>query len=210
MKREGTSGEQAPRPFVVAVSGTSGGGKTTLVSAVASLLKNAARLHFDDYVAVNNDPAEIRAWLDAGADPDEFKTPQLPVDLRRILSGEAVRLAGGVVVEAPEVILLEEPFGRARGELAALIDFAAHLRVPPDVALARRLLRSIESREPHRREELLDYIHRELRVYLAAGREAYVAAERAAERAADLVLDGLRPPDDLAAELFEAIQRRRA
>lgn len=209
MKSESPEQGRATRPFVVAVSGTSGGGKTTLVGRAAALLKDATRLHFDDYVSVNNDPSQIRAWLEAGADPDEFKTPRLPGDLRRLLSGEPLILPGGGVVEPAEVILLEEPFGRARGELAGLVDFAAHLRVPPDVALARRLIRSIETPARPGPAELVEYLQRELKVYVLAGREAYAAAERAAERSADLVLDGLRATEELAAELVEEIRRRR-
>ena len=209
MKRASASEGQASRPFVVAVSGTSGGGKSTLVDNASALLGDAARLHFDDYWAANNNPAEIMAWLGGGADPDEFKTPQLPADLRKLVAGEPVVTPAGRAVEPAEFILLEEPFGRARGELAALIDFAAHLHVPPDVALARRLIRSIEARELDARGGLVEYIHRELQVYIAASRDAYAAAERAAERDADLVLDGMRATDDLAAALVAEIRRRR-
>jgi uridine kinase len=210
MERASAPEGRASRPFVVAVSGTSGGGKSTLIDNAAVLLGDATLLHFDDYWSANNDPAEILAWLGGGADPDEFKTPLLPADLRRLIAGEPVVTPAGRAVEPAEFILLEEPFGRARGELSDLIDFAAHLHVPPDVALARRLIRSIEAREPAARGELVEYIHRELRVYIAAGREAYAAAERAAERAADLVLDGMRATDDLAATLVaEILQRRR-
>lgn len=211
MKREHTKEESAGRPFVVAVSGTSGGGKTTLVLKVAALLGGAARLHFDDYVSVNNDPAAIRAWLEGGANPDEFKTPQLPTDLRRLISGESVLLPNDRgAVESAEFILIEEPFGRSRAELSPLVDFAAHLHVPADIALARRIVRTIEAQEERRESgELIEHIHRELKTYIAAGREAYDAAERAATRAADIVLDGLRPTEELAAELVSEIQRRR-
>jgi uridine kinase len=210
MTGESAEEGRASKPFVVAVSGTSGGGKTTLVDKAAELLKNSVRLHFDDYVVVDNDPAVIRAWLDAGANPDEFKTPRLPDDLRTLISGEPVVLPdGGGIIEPAGFILLEEPFGRARGELAALIDFAVHLHVPADIALARRIVRSIEAQERPADEQLIEYIHRELKIYIAAGREAYVAAERAAAKSADLVLDGMRTTDDLAAELVAEIHRRR-
>lgn len=210
MKREHTKEDGAGRPFVVAVSGTSGGGKTTLVLKVAALLGSAARLHFDDYVSVNNDPAAIRAWLEAGANPDEFKTPQLPPDLRRLISGKSVGLPNDRgVVESAEFILIEEPFGRSRAELSPLVDFAVHLHVPADIALARRIVRAIEAQERRESGELIEHIHRELKTYIAAGREAYDAAERAATRAADIVLDGLRPTEELAAELVSEIHRRR-
>jgi hypothetical protein len=53
----------------------------------------------------------------------------------------------------------------------------------------------------------LEDIRQDLKAYLLAGRESYEAANRAALRAADLVLDGLRPADELAAELVAEIRR---
>lgn len=209
VRRAGAKG-RAARGFVVAVSGTSGGGKTTLVNRGAALLKDAVRLHFDDYLLLGNDPSEIRAWLEAGADPDELKTPRLADALRRLRSGEPARRHDGRGTIGPaKFILLEEPFGRARGDVAPHIDLAVHLELPADIALARRIVRAIEEREPPDPVQMLEHIRHDLTAYLLAGRESYEAANRAALRAADLVLDGLRPADELAAELVAEIRRRR-
>jgi uridine kinase len=197
------------RGFVVAVSGTSGGGKTTLVKKTAALLGDVVRLHFDDYIFLGNDPSEIRAWLEAGADPDHLKTPRLADDLRRLRSGEATQPPGGSgVIEPAEFVLLEEPFGRARGDVAPYIDLAAHIELPADVALARRIVRAIEEQEQPDPEQMLAHILHDLKAYLLAGRESYEAANRAARESADVVLDGLRPADELAAELVAEIRRR--
>jgi uridine kinase len=210
MKQDHLKETWASRAFVVTVSGTSGGGKTSVVNRVVALLNDAVVLHFDDYVAINNNAADIRVWLEGGANPDEFKTPRLPVDLRKLMAGEAISLPGDRGVLGPaEFIIIEEPFGRSRSELAPLVDFAAHLDVPADVALARRIIREIESQQPLGAEALIKYVRHELETYLAAGREAYAAAERAAKQSADVVLDGLRSVDELAAEIVTEIHRRR-
>jgi uridine kinase len=201
---------RSARGFVVAVSGTSGGGKTTLVKKAAALLGDVVRLHFDDYIFLGNDPSEIRAWLESGADPDHLKTPRLAEDLRRLRAGEAAEPPGGRGRVGPaEFVLLEEPFGRSRGDVAPYIDLAAHIELPPDVALARRIVRAIEEREPPDPEQMLAHIEHDLKAYLLAGRESYEAADRAARESADLVLDGLRPAAELAAELAAEIRRRR-
>ena len=198
------------RGFVVAVSGTSGGGKTTLVKKTAALLGDVVRLHFDDYIFLGNDPSEIRAWLEAGADPDHLKTPRLADDLRKLRSGEATRPPDGSgVIEPAGFVLLEEPFGRSRGDVAPYIDLSAHIELPADVALARRIVRAIEEREQPDPGQMLAHIQHDLKAYLLAGRESYEAANRAARESADLVLDGLRPADELAAELVAEIRRRR-
>lgn len=132
----------------------------------------------------------------------------LAADLRRSSRREAIRLpnAGSLVAPA-DVIILEEPFGRSRLELASLIDFAAFIEAPADIALARRLLREIETfrNEP---ASLVGAIEGQLRAYLAAGRDAYLAATRAARESADFVLDGTLPIDALAAALAAEITRR--
>lgn len=198
------------RGYVVAVSGTSGGGKTTLVKSAAALLNDCIRLHFDDYLILGNDPSEIRAWLEAGANPDELKTPHLAADLCSLRAGETIRPPGGEgLIEPAEFILLEEPFGRSRGDVAPYIDLAVHLELPADIAIARRLVRAIEEQLLPDPEQLLAHIHHDLKAYLVAGRESYEAANRAASRHADLLLDALRPAEELAAELVAEIRRRR-
>src|SRR5688500_5206388 len=66
--------------YVIAVTGTSGAGKTTLVRAVAELLRDAATLFFDDYESSSTYPRDWTAWWRAGGDPDAIKTPRLAED----------------------------------------------------------------------------------------------------------------------------------
>lgn len=194
--------------FVVSVSGTSGAGKSSVIDKAAALLASASTLHFDDYVTLGNDIAEIRAWVDAGADLDAIQAPGLADDLRRLRAREAICLPGsGRRIEPADFIILEEPFGRSRGELSKLIDFAVFIDAPADVALARRLLREIET-WGNDLPRLAGSLDTQLKAYLAAGRDAYLAASRAARGSADLVLDGMRGLDDLAAALVGEIVRR--
>jgi uridine kinase len=199
--------EQA-KVFVVSVSGTSGAGKSSVIEKAAALLPSATRLQFDDYVTLGNDIATIRAWLDAGAQLDAIKTPGMADDLRRLIARQAIHLPGsGRRVEPADVVVLEEPFGRSRGEFSSLIDFAVFIDAPPDNSLARRLLREVETWNGEV-PLLVETIETQLRVYLAAGRDAYLAATRAARDSADLVLDGLQPLNNLAAALAGAIGRQ--
>jgi uridine kinase len=122
--------EQA-KVFVVSVSGTSGAGKSSVIEKAAALLPSATRLQFDDYVTLGNDIATIRAWLDAGAQLDAIKTPGMADDLRRLIARQAIHLPGsGRRVEPADVVVLEEPFGRSRGEFSSLIDFAVFIDAP--------------------------------------------------------------------------------
>ncbi len=196
--------------LVVAVSGPSGAGKSSLIEAAAERLGGAARLHFDHYITLGNDIGEITAWLETGGDPNRIATPQLADDLQRLIDGGWIeRPHDRTRVGPADFVILEEPFGRSRAEVGTLIDFAVHIGVPPDVALARRILRLIGERPILGDAAVLDEAHGQLQAFLAVGRDAYLAADRAARAAADLVLDGMRPVDALADELLSAIAARR-
>jgi len=185
------------RPFVVVVSGTSGGGKTTLIRRTSELLAGSRCLFFDDHISVSNTPTDVRGWLDSGADPNAFRTPGLRREIQRLLT------------EEPEMpfLLVEDPFGAARDEVSDLVHLAVHLHLPPEIALARRVLRAVEERkgEP---AAMAEYLAREMGTYLAGGREAYEVADRAAMRMAQLTLDGTRGPEELARELVAVLRRR--
>jgi uridine kinase len=195
---------------VIVVSGTSGAGKSSLVTKTAELLGDAACLHFDDYRSVSVYPQpDLAAWLAAGADPDDWRTPQFAADLRRLRMGEAIALPENKGTVQPRAyVVVEDPFGRARREMAPSIDFVDHIQVPMEVALARKLHMEINwvARETGC-QEALDRLDSFLAGYLDGPlREAYLGANRSARRSCDLVLDGLKPPDELAEEVVRRVK----
>ena len=100
-------------------------------------------LYFDDYEASSTYP-DITQWLAQGADPNQFQTPQLSADLRTLCAGQAITLPhNGEIAQPAHVIVLEEPFGRERAEVADLIDFVICIDLPLEIALARKLLRML-------------------------------------------------------------------
>jgi uridine kinase len=195
---------QAEAGLVVVISGTSGAGKTSLVRKTAALLGDAVCLHFDDYKPVSMYPADLTAWVASGSNPNEWQTPQLADDLRTLRSGRAISVPGTDERTEPKpYIVLEDPFGRAREEMAPSIDFAAYIDVPLDVAMARKLRREVlgvardrGSDEAVRRLDsfLVSFLDESLR-------EVYIAANESARASCDLVLDGMRPLEALAREL---------
>ncbi len=201
--------------IVVAVSGTSGAGKSTLMRHLAELQGGAALMHFDDYIELGTDAGDIRQWVAAGAPADAIQTPRLADDLAALRSNRAVHPPGRSAPVAPAgLILLEEPFGRARSAIAPLIDLALHLELPPDIALARRSLRRAraypgpDSPDPiaaNWHAETLEDLVAQFQAYLGPQRQAYRLAEAQAKALADVILDGLHPLPDLAAQAQRAI-----
>lgn len=207
--------------FVVAVSSVSGGGKTTLVKKTAEWL-NASWLLFDEYKTVSHYPKDVRKWVDDGADVDEWKTPQFARDVAALKRGATVPSPrDGRIVEPSEYILIEEPMGRARAEMAPHIDFVAVIDTPLEIALCRGVMRDashwlVEDPEDASKKQLVDsqkglwdYLRGYLGYYLYVLREFYIAVYEQAAATCDLVLDGTLTPDELAEQLVAAVKKAR-
>lgn len=204
--------------YVIAVSSVSGGGKTTLVKRTADLLRGTA-LFFDDYASVSEYPPDIKKWVEDGADVNAWRTPQFARDLAALRRGDrVVSPVDGADILPSEFIVIEEPMGRARAEMAPLVDFVVVIDIPLEIALTRRLLRdlgpiSLEDIEKATKEQLAEdvvkmvtYLRNYLSGYLDAGRDLYIAVQEQAKESCDLVLNGLLPVDELAQQLVAAVE----
>ena len=199
-------------PFVIAISGNTGSGKTTLVCKVAALLGDAVTLNIDDYEATSRAPADLSAWLAEGADFNRWEIPQLLADLSALKSGTSITLPNGKGVLSPTpFIVLEEPFGREHAQLATLLDFVACVDVALDVSLARKMLRDIEMFfDVRSMEDIKRYLQRYLGWYVGAGRDVYRETNARVMLTCDLVLDGMLAPDVLAEQVVRAVKATRA
>jgi len=181
--------------YVVAVSGISGSGKTSVIRRAIDLLGDAVALYFDDYAAASTYPRDLKGWIERGANVDEWRTPAL---------ADAVRRLRG---DASGVVLVEEPFGKLRREMAGLIDLAVYLEAPGDVLLTRRLLREIE--EQRDVDQLIERLRLDLTRHLDLGRELDALGASALRDSADVVVDATKSVDEVAAEVVAEIRRRR-
>ena len=204
--------------YIIAVSAVSGGGKTTLVKSTADLLEGTA-LFFDDYASVSEYPPDIKKWVEDGADVNEWKTPQFAQDLTALRRGDSIiSPIDGASILPSEFIVIEEPMGRERAEMATLIDFVAVIDTPLEIALTRRLLRdlgpiSVENIEKATKKQLAEgfvqivtYLKGYLSGYLDAGRDLYIAVQEQAKENCDLVIDGCLSVDELAQQLVTAVE----
>lgn len=197
--------------FVVAISGPSGAGKTSLVQRVTRLLEDAVSFYFDDYVCVSKYPSDFSQWIREGADPNQWETPQLLEDLQALRHGESISLPENQgIVKSASFIVLEEPFGRERAKMSELIDFVACINLPLEVALARRLLRDIEQCVTEGKQDIMaDYLKEYLTEYLNGGtRELYFEVSTRVLQNCDLILNGVNSLDELANEIVTAIKTR--
>lgn len=201
-------------PTIIAVAAPIGGGKTAVSRSVAAQLPGTAVLSFDHYEQATGQPIQnLQGWLQRGADFDEFVVPALREDLARLKRGEAVHDPATRAVIAPgRYLVFENPLGREARSLAPFVDLLLWVDVPPDVALARKLrelvgrLRQESGRE--RDAERLAWLEQYLENYLAVVREILQLQRERVTARADLVLSGMRDPEEIAREAAAEIRRR--
>jgi uridine kinase len=190
--------------FIVAIARHSGAGKTTLIEKLASLAGNANILRIDDYDSSIYPPAV--KWIEDGADPNEFQTPQFVSDILALKKGKSIlHPETNNEIQPTHFLFIEEPFGRGRESIDRLIDFSIYLDTPLEIALARRLLRM--SNLPARDTPEVT-IQEHLLWYLRVGRNFYIAVERSARKNCDPIVDGTLSADELAETIYKTVKEK--
>ncbi len=194
-------------PFVIAIAGHSGSGKSALVRNLAARL-GASTLGIDDY-PFESYPRAVE-WIARGADPNEYQTPQFFADVRALKVGRPIiHPETEQELQPTEYIIIEEPFGRGRDALRDLIDLAVYLDTPLEVAYARKLLRKSDflpwEDDP---PVFIAHLRENLEWYLRVGRQFYLAVSEKAMAGCDLIVDGLQEGDAVVAEVYEAALKR--
>ncbi|MFY8298962.1 hypothetical protein AAEU28_09360 [Pseudoalteromonas sp. SS15] len=116
---------------VIALSGVSGAGKTSVIKRLAEEF-NSPTLLFDDFVEPDTYPLDMKAWLHQGANVSQIKSPRFTKALSELK-----------VHSDSQMIFIEEPFGRERAEIAHLIDYVIMLDMPMEVCLSRVIQRHL-------------------------------------------------------------------
>ena len=190
--------------FVIAVAGHSGAGKSTLIDRLSSLAGDANILRMDDY-DFSSYPRAVK-WIEDGADPNEFQTPQFFLDILALKNGQSIlHPETNTDVKPAPFLFIEEPFGRGRDAISKLIDFSVYVDTPLEIALARRLLRMSNLISQGNAEVTME---EHLLWYLRVGRNFYLAVEKSARKNCDLVIDGLLSADEIAETIYKAIKGR--
>ena len=201
--------------LLIAVSGTSGAGKTTLVRGLARELatatgKSVVPMFFDDYAAVSQLPEnDLPGWLERGADPSEWRTDRLVADLKALIAGEVISLPAGDRVGPADIVVLEEPFGRARPPMRPLIDTALHIALPLHFALARRLLRDFIPVTGPLDEAGTNSLRNYVDMYRGVSGTLYALIDDLAMKSSDHVLDGTLHGESLLELALAEVQRTR-
>jgi len=156
---------------VVAVSGASGAGKTTIVKQLANEF-DCPFLLFDDHTDKGTYPQNMKSWLENGANVSLIKTPKFVSSLENLISTNSSRY-----------IFIEEPFGKERDSMSSLIDYVVLLDQPMELCLARIIKRYTEKPNSDSRCSISNYLDK----YEDHFREIYISAVRQVKNNSDLV-----------------------
>ncbi|MGF2616183.1 AAA family ATPase [Rossellomorea vietnamensis] len=175
---------------IIAISGVSGSGKTTVTKSLGERLTNSTLLFFDEY-SWENSPEDLVKWVNDGADYDLWDLEPLINDVINFLESE----------DPPAFVLLDYPFSYKNQSLRNLIDLSIYIDTPLDIALGRRILRDYNN-EPS------SEIQKDLTFYLEEGRAAYKEMETTIKRDADLIVDGTLPSDRIIELILDELNLR--
>lgn len=196
--------------YIIAVSGTTGAGKSTLTRELAKQL-DASIMYFDAYQATTQYPPDMMEKLVQGetVDIQQVKCPDFYHDLLDLKSGNKIVDPRGREILPTNYIVVEEPYGRLR-EGMDLLDLVAFIQIPLDVSLARRVLRDIQIEyKSSTSDQAMAKITEFLTIYLGGLRNGYDQMTRMAVKSADIVLDGMKETGELAREVLAQIETKR-
>jgi uridine kinase len=209
--------KECSKPRVVVISGSVGSGKTTLTERLADLLGGSPVLIFDHYEQYAEWPQDIDQWMRAGADPNHVRVPRLKEDLLSLLEGTSItHPLDNRTINSSEYILVEEPSGRERQEIAEYIDLVVYVDVPQDVCVVRVVQRALgmtgsdfeRTVESESRQGLARRL-KAVAFWLAQYermRSVYIGISGIVKQKADIVVDGLRPVDEITQQVLDAIE----
>jgi uridine kinase len=170
---------------VVAISGASGAGKTTVVKQLA-LQFDCPFLLFDDHTEQTSYPKDMKNWLTKGAKLSLIQTPKLVNCLQNLKVNSGSRF-----------IFVEEPFGRERDAISPLIDYVVLLDQPMELCLARIIKRHTE----YSHSDSMHFIATYLDKYEDHYRDIYLSAVSQVRNNADLICQEVVPIKELTNEI---------
>lgn len=218
--------------WVIAICGTMGSGKSTVVENVAAALPDCEMLFEDDYNrTTERSLEEINAWWDRGADVGEFDLFELLTQLaarcpdksqdqgidvprspRTFLTASIAQETAGSHRGIQRILLLETHFGRLHPALSPWIDFQCWIDVPADIAVARKIAQrsaQLQMQSPHNgTSDGLRWIESFCKGYLTTTRKLFEMQRQKVRDLSDVSIDGQAAPLDVCAEFLQRLPQK--
>jgi len=160
-------------PKVIAISGASGSGKTTIIKKLGEKF-DCPFLLFDDHTNKDTYPTDMKAWFKGGANVSHIKTPALASSLAELLS----------ITRRPYVFI-EEPFGKERDTISSFIDYVILLDQPLELCLARIIKRHLDTPSSNTLDSISGFVNK----YEEYLRDIYKCCVTQVKSNCDLIID---------------------
>jgi uridine kinase len=160
-------------PKVIAISGASGSGKTTIVKQLAKEF-NCPFLLFDDHKNKDTYPQNMKDWYDDGANVSLISTPDFVISLSALISSDNSRY-----------VFIEEPFGKERDSMSALIDYVVLLDQPLELCLTRIIKRHVNKPQTNSLNHIASFLDK----YEQYLRDIYKLTVEQVKGNSDLIID---------------------
>lgn len=195
-------------PYIVAIAGGSGAGKTTLAKVLKQSLFDAEIIYHDSYY---RDQAHIPLLEREHVDydhPDSLETSLLIQHIQALKTNKTVlipeydfpihtRSAHSNEMEPHQVIIIDGILILHDAQLRSLIDYSFFVTTPSDIRFIRRLERDI--RERGRDAESV------INQYLSSVRQAYETYIAPTKDFADRIVDGMGSVSETVEAMHEVI-----
>ncbi|MYL57213.1 hypothetical protein GLW20_06815 [Virgibacillus halodenitrificans] len=172
-------------PFVIAIAGVSGGGKTAVTTSLVQKLSNSKALYFDDYDF--DGPDDIICWVESGSDYNQWDLTPFIRDLE-VLGNQQLNY-----------IVLDFPFAYKHSKTSEFIDFAVFIDTPLDIALARRMVRDFKTAS-------VKNILADMENYISQGRKGYIEMLNTIKPNSDIIIDGVKPVSEIVSRICEQLE----
>lgn len=173
---------------IVAFSGVTAGGKTSLVEALQVKIPNSFTLHFDDY-DIPNDP-DYFEWMETGEDYYNL------YDLKNL--EQAIKKYKNTY----DILLLDYPFSYLNNQIFPYIDYSIYIETPLDLAFARQLVRDYKNSSA---KEILNWAQ----FYAEKARVLFVKSEEEVKPNADFVLDGTLTIEEKRNQVLKELKKKK-
>lgn len=188
---------------VIAISGVTGVGKTTLTDALAQTL-TAIVLRWDDFDDISISPIDYVDWYHRGKNYNEWDYQKLADVLKSLKAEQSVmHPTFKQLLQPMEYIIFDAPLGPLHPQTGRYIDTCIYLSLPLDISLCRHLIRDFKENE-RTKEELVS----ELEYYLTHSRPLFFDDDL--KVSANFIIDGMLTTDEQIKKIKEYLIREKS
>ncbi len=194
-----------PQPYIVAIVGPSGVGKTVVSEIIQTELGDAVHIDLDDYFKNWEKFPHVGEWINWDL-PEDLNFTLLASDLRKLKSGKSVRVfildrithkRSEKTISPRSIILVEGFLILFDKKLRELFDLKIYIETSTETQVQRRLQRSIRRDEDHHREGYL-------RKVVVPNYKKYGLPTK---KFVDYIVDGERPLEKVTEEVKKIIEK---